>query len=116
MLGYFQPSLRDCSRYTFMAGLFSAKCCLNQPTEKANLDKTDFQSSLRGLVLLGTVPSTAWRRPQLPVPARTCSAIRRIAWMLRSTSSEEVAQEDTLIRMARRPFQIVPPHQHVPSS
>jgi hypothetical protein len=57
-----------------------------------------------------------WCRPQLPVPARTCSAIRRIAWLLRSTSSEEVAHEDTLIRMARRPFQIVPPHQHVPSS
>jgi hypothetical protein len=54
--------------------------------------------------------------PQLPVATKTCSARRRIASLLRSTSSEEVAQEDTLIRMARRPFQIVPPHQHVPSS
>ena len=35
--------------------------------------------------------------------------------MLRSTSSSVVAHEQTLIRMAVRPCQTVPPHQHVPS-
>ena len=35
---------------------------------------------------------------------------------LRSTSSSVVAHEDTLMRIAVRPCQTVPPHQHVPSA
>jgi hypothetical protein len=46
-------------------------------------------------------------------------ALRRaalsIASMLRSTSSSVVDQLLTLILIAVRPFQTVPPHQHVPS-
>ena len=47
---------------------------------------------------------------------RTRSAMRTIAARLRSTSSSVVAQEDTLMRIAARPCQTVPPHQHVPSA
>jgi hypothetical protein len=39
-----------------------------------------------------------------------------IATKLRSTSSSVVAHEQTLIRIAVRPCQTVPPHQQVPSS
>jgi hypothetical protein len=34
----------------------------------------------------------------------------------RSMSSSAVAQELTLMRMAARPFQVVPPHQQTPAS
>lgn len=47
---------------------------------------------------------------------RTCPATRSIAARLRSTSASVVAHDDTLIRMAARPCQRVPPHQQVPSS
>src|SRR5215510_2753346 len=43
-------------------------------------------------------------------------AIRMIASKLRSTSSSVVAHEETLMRIAARPCQIVPPHQQVPSA
>ncbi len=43
-------------------------------------------------------------------------AARSMASRLRSTSSSVVAHDDTLIRMAVRPCQTVPPHQQVPSS
>ena len=43
-------------------------------------------------------------------------AIRSITARLRSTSSSVVAHDETLIRMAVCPCQIVPPHQHVPSA
>ena len=39
-----------------------------------------------------------------------------IAARLRSTSSSVVAHDDTLMRIAVRPCQTVPPHQHVPSA
>jgi len=42
----------------------------------------------------------------------TRDAIRVIASRLRSTSVSLVAQEETLMRMAKRPFQSAPPHQH----
>jgi hypothetical protein len=42
--------------------------------------------------------------------------MRRIAAMLLSTSSSVVAQDETLMRMAARPFHTVGPHQQVPSS
>jgi hypothetical protein len=47
------------------------------------------------------------------------SEFRALASMLsklRATSESVVAQEDTLIRMALRPFHSVAPHQHVPSA
>ncbi len=40
----------------------------------------------------------------------------RIALTESSTSSSVVAQELTLIRMAARPLQVLPPHQHLPES
>jgi hypothetical protein len=43
-------------------------------------------------------------------------AARRMASMLRSTSSSMVDQLQMLMRIAVRPFQMVPAHQHVPSS
>jgi hypothetical protein len=43
-------------------------------------------------------------------------AIFRIAATLRLTSRFVVAHEDTLMRIALRPFQTVPPHQQVPSA
>jgi hypothetical protein len=46
---------------------------------------------------------------------RLPEAILNIASRLRSTSSSVVAQEETLIRIAVRPCQVVPPHQQVPS-
>jgi hypothetical protein len=42
--------------------------------------------------------------------------IRMIAAALFSTSSRVVCQDETLIRIASRPCQTVPPHQQVPSS
>src|SRR5207253_7754486 len=45
----------------------------------------------------------------------SCSAHFKIAFTLCSTSSSVVAQDETLIRIAVRPCQTVPPHQHVPS-
>ena len=51
-----------------------------------------------------------------PSRPRTRSATRRIAARLRSTSASVVAHEQTLIRMAVRPCQTVPPHQQVPSA
>ena len=43
-------------------------------------------------------------------------ATRIIASRLRSTSSSVVAHEETLMRIAVRPCQTVPPHQQVPSA
>jgi len=43
-------------------------------------------------------------------------AIRIIASRDFSTSSSVVTHELTLMRIARSPCQVVPPHQHVPSS
>ena len=42
-------------------------------------------------------------------------ATRIIASRLRSTSASVVAHDDTLMRMAVCPCQVVPPHQQVPS-
>ena len=42
-------------------------------------------------------------------------AMRSMAARLRSTSASVVAQDETLMRIAVRPCQIVLPHQHVPS-
>ena len=47
VLGYSQPSLRDCSRYTLIADLFSASAVQINRSRKANLDKPDSQPSLR---------------------------------------------------------------------
>jgi len=44
------------------------------------------------------------------------AAMSNMATRLRITSASVVAQEETLIRMALRPFHTVPPHQHVPSA
>jgi hypothetical protein len=46
----------------------------------------------------------------------TSAATRTIASTLASTSASVVAQLDTLIRIAVRPCQTVPPHQQVPSA
>ena len=42
-------------------------------------------------------------------------ATRIIASRMRSTSASVVAHDDTLMRMAVCPCQVVPPHQQVPS-
>jgi hypothetical protein len=47
ILCYFQPSLRDWYRHNPDGGLVFGKCCPNEPLEKANLDKSEFQPSLR---------------------------------------------------------------------
>jgi hypothetical protein len=47
VLGYFQPSLRDWSRYTFMAGLFSTSAVQIGQLKNLNLDKSEVQPSLR---------------------------------------------------------------------
>jgi hypothetical protein len=44
------------------------------------------------------------------------AAIFNMASRLRVTSRSVVAQDDTQILIAFRPFQFVPPHQQVPSS
>ena len=54
-------------------------------------------------------------RPRLPGHA-VVLATRSIAAMLASTSTSRVAQDETLIRIAVRPCQTVPPHQQVPSA
>ena len=80
--------------------------------------------------------AVVWHRPSiragtgrgcgLGVSARSCASAngasaahihgaRSIAGRLRSTSSSVVAHEETLIRIAARPCQTVPPHQQVPS-
>ncbi|MCB0110918.1 MAG: hypothetical protein KDE53_33590, partial [Caldilineaceae bacterium] len=48
-------------------------------------------------------------------PLTSHRATRTIAAKLCSTSSAVVAHEETLIRIAARPCQTVPPHQQVPS-
>jgi hypothetical protein len=40
VLGYSQPSLRDCSRHTLIADLFSASAVQINRSRKANLDKS----------------------------------------------------------------------------
>ena len=56
--------------------------------------------------------STTWHYSARP----GLRARRSMAARLRSTSASLVAQLHTLMRMAVRPCQTVPPHQHVPSS
>src|ERR1700733_3948319 len=56
-----------------------------------------------------------WDGPRC-IPHLTWAAMSSIASRLVETSALVVAQEDTLMRMARRPFHRVPPHQHLPSA
>ena len=67
----------------------------------------------RGEALLHVAASHG-HDPAPPAP-RTSPATWRTAARLRSTSSSVVAHEETLMRIAARPFQCVPPHQQVPS-
>jgi hypothetical protein len=71
VLGYFQLSLRDWYRHARMAGFVFGKSCPNEPIEKANLDKSDFQPSfgtgadttrMVGLFLASAVQNRGWKQ------------------------------------------------------
>jgi len=60
-------------------------------------------------------PGIGWRDSGHLSPAATSPRALSMAARLRSTSSSVVAQHDTLMRIATRPCQVVPPHQQAPS-
>ena len=78
--------------------------------------------------LAGCAVGPNYKRPETPVApqakfghlstfvSQAARSASRIALTESSTSSSVVAQELTLIRMAARPLQVLPPHQHLPES
>ena len=79
---------------------------------------TACRSPCRSSACPGATPPSCAPPPRSRACFRTraARATRSIASRLRSTSSSVVAQDDTLMRIAVRPCQTVPPHQQVPSA
>ena len=100
------------------AALLDASSHLRMRTKAAagTSTKRDIVSSLSALADVAVAGLAGLAQlPHAEDDRIVVSAARTMACTLTSTSSSVVSQDETLIRMAARPFHVVPPHQHVPS-
>src|SRR5438552_19130311 len=101
------------SERDYLSGSRRPGIVLLQPeTDYTNFKKSEFFGLLREIRVIRVI------RGDLLLPSKrhylrrvvSCAATRSIAARLRSTSASVGAQEETPMRIARLPCQLVPPH------